>query len=375
MLRNLCEFHLEQCEHFWQLVKAGDAEEALRVESIGLDAQNRRYWIFSDARMYRDRVPVKNVNKLLDSIEDESNWELVCLTCSDYEEFLQNGLSSKPKDRALIKLINQEWMPELGKILSYQLAQHRKYFRPVNTRQEILLPRKRSSRLFEKEIVEIQQREAEEAARKERERELREARAALIGRDFNLPSTVPEDTADLALQREVRARERELKKEKEAQVRAIEEAFYSQMVDVDGEEDTTENQMDNQIDDQTEKNSPIKLVLKINSVDVKTVPAEVSEFFAERDGQGVAAAEEQVDANDAVDIVNEESIIIPTLEVSVNLAITEDINSIDNITSVSAIVDPIEKLADEGNTSVAIEQIEDFRDVAELLSSQFSQQN
>lgn len=302
MLRNLCDFHLEQCDHFWQLVKDGDAEDALRLECIGLDAQSRRYWIFSDARMYRDKVAIKNAVKRLGEVEDESNWELVCLTRADYEEFLQNGLSSKPKDRALAKLINQEWMPELEKTLNYQLSQHRKYFRPVSAKQELLLPRKRSSRLVEKELVEMQRREAEEEARKERERQKREARAVLIGKDFNLPPTVPTESRDLALQRELRARERELKKEREAQVRAIEEAFFSQMVDVEAADPNLEQP------EVATKHSPIKLVLKLNSnsIDVDTVPVDVVEMLSSN-SQEIDIEESETKAEiDVVEDVNDE---------------------------------------------------------------------
>lgn len=299
MLRNLCDFHLEQPEHFWTLVRDGDAEEALRQESIGIDAQNRRYWIFSDARMYRDKQAIKNASKTPEEIEDESNWELVCLTRADYEEFFANGLSSKPKDRSLIKLIRDDIFPnELEKTLNYQLNQHRKYFRPVASRQEILLPRKRSSRLVEKEIIEMQRREMEEAERKERERQEREARAAMFGRDVNLPPVVPVESADLAALREQRARERELKKEREAQVKAIEEAVLANLnapVDITEDDEPVE----------TEKPSPIKLVLKLNTTHKQELPVEVVDILQSTDSNQPSLEEPHeidiVDSSEAVE--------------------------------------------------------------------------
>ena len=64
-----------------------------RIEPIGKDSTNRRYWLFSDGRLYREKEAARTRNKknvtLSWDIEDENNWELVCLSRSDYDEFIE----------------------------------------------------------------------------------------------------------------------------------------------------------------------------------------------------------------------------------------------------------------------------------------------
>lgn len=380
MLRNLCEFHLEQPEHFWTLVQDGDAEEGLRQESIGIDAQNRRYWIFSDARMYRDKQAIKNAVKMPEEIEDESNWELVCLTRTDYEEFFANGLSSKPKDRSLLKLIRDDLFPnELEKTLNYQLNQHRKYFRPIASRQEVLLPRKRSSRLVEKEIMEMQRREMEEAERKERERQEREARAAMFGRDFNLPPVAPVESIDLAVSREQRARERELKKEKEAQVRAIEEAV---MANLNAQVDITED--DEPI---AEKPSPIKLVLKLNAVPKQELPEEVVDILQSSDS--IVEIDEVKDPSVELDVSKVEDLMALNAENSYSINDEEPIiNVVESDTKVEGpnVFQSESKVGDSNTVFINSEPVqvvvvssdntpsEADREVAEFLLTKLSQE-
>lgn len=253
ILRNLCEFHLEQPEHFWELLKVKDEESNLRIEPIGIDSLNRRYWVFSDGRMFREiegidlknnrnnknnKKKVKksnskneneNENEILWDIEDENNWELVCLTRSDYDEFLNNfsTLKSLPiKDRSLSKIIKNEIVPKVEPILNFQLSQHKKYFKPVVSERICLLPRKRSSRLIEKEIEEEQRKEAEKLADKERLLQAR-SRSNLNNEIVNF-NEKGEDVInrDLSVEREIRAEMRRNKREREMQVKAIEEAFY-----------------------------------------------------------------------------------------------------------------------------------------------------
>ena len=44
--------------------------------------------------------------------------------------------------KTVLKLIKDEIIPKVEPILQFQLAQHRKYFRPVATERICLLPRK-----------------------------------------------------------------------------------------------------------------------------------------------------------------------------------------------------------------------------------------
>lgn len=299
ILRNLCEFHLEQPEHFWELLKVKDGEADWRIEPIGKDSQNRRYWLFSDARMYREIAGaeekiVKNSKKqkvntddsLPWDIEDESNWELVCLTRADYDEFLTSAFPAplKPKDKVFLKMIREEIIPQVEPILSYQLSQHKKYFRPVASERIFLMPRKRSSRLLEKELEDEQRRVEEQAAEKERRKLMNESLPVVT---VGAPAKSREEVEkDLAAEREMRAEMRRSKKEKEMQIKAIEEAFYSSYDPEQKDDDKDNNGSsgssdvgkdivgDVEIISEDEKEmipkSPIKLVLKMNMKPVDT---------------------------------------------------------------------------------------------------------
>jgi hypothetical protein len=279
LLRNLCEFHMEQPDHFWELLKGRDGESDLRIEPIGKDSLNRRYWVFSDARMYREIKAPKgssNAATINWDIEDEDNWELVCLTRADYDEFLATGLPSnnKTKDKSLLKLVRDEIIPQVEPILSYQLSQHKKYFRPVASERICLLPRKRSSRLLEKELEEEQRKreqEEEEAVARKAAREREAELAAIYG--ISAPARETEEK-DLSLEREMRAEMRRAKREKELQIKAIEEAFYATYDPNSSEEvaGTKEQPHSEDLDIEDESSteevvsipkSPIKLFLKV----------------------------------------------------------------------------------------------------------------
>lgn len=336
ILKNLCEFHLESPEHFWELLRVKDGESEWRIESIGEDSLLRRYWLLSDGRMYREKEKLTSnkKEKEKEASQCETNWELVCFTRKDYDEFLLTGLPSqtKTKDRSLLKIVRDEIIPKVEPILSYQLAQHRKYFRPTavvstkskaasnNTSSSLydFLPRKRSSRLIEKEIEEFKRREEEEAAEKERQKILKlERQNNLIllqnqnlthQNSYQIKPVEQRPVVDLKESRESRAEMRNLKKEKEFQVKAIEEAFFSTYkatsVESESESDTesdTETESDNQevdieCDDKSYENnynnhqqnynemmkSPIKLILKFHQptptpIKTENIPEELEE--------------------------------------------------------------------------------------------------
>ena len=263
ILRNLCEFHLEQPEHFWELLKGKDGEADWRIEPIGKDSTNRRYWLFSDGRLYREKEATRTRNKknlaMSWDIEDENNWELVCLSRSDYDEFIE----TLKKEKQFLKLIKEEIIPKVEPILQFQLAQHRKYFRPVATERICLLPRKRSSRLVQKEIEEEQRRLEREAAEKEAEKERQAIRRALLADKVVMPQSQEQQEKDLAAEREMRAEMRRIKKEKELQIKEIEEAFYAKLEN-QNESDDVEIVEDMPEIPVTAPSSPIKLVLKLS---------------------------------------------------------------------------------------------------------------
>ena len=305
ILRNLCEFHLEQIEHFWELLRVKDGETNWRTEPFGKDSKNRHYWVFSDGRMYREREGQVDKSKSRKSranlnsdnlslswdIEKENNWELSWLSRSDYDEFLTSSfpVPIDSKDKHLLKIVREEIIPEVEPILAFQLSQHRKYFRPVASERILMLPRKRSSRILEKELEEEQRRAAQQEADREAEKEKQAMRLNLITAERADFASISKVEIDSAVEREQRAEMRRQKREKEMQIKAIEEAFYSNYnqseseslksdnldldldfdLDLDNEinieadsEQEIEEVVHEQAQQQTPK-SPIKLVLKM----------------------------------------------------------------------------------------------------------------
>ena len=316
ILRNLCEFHLEQSEHFWELLKVKDGESDWRIEPIGKDSQNRRYWLFSDARLYREIEGLKmvsnsktkksSVDTMPWDIENENNWELVCLTRADYDEFMNSftadGSVLKPKDKSFLKMIREEIIPKVEPILNFQLSQHRKYFRPVASERIFLLPRKRSSRLLEKELEEEQRRIEMEQMEKEADKERQAMRRE---QHQTTDETKEQIEKDLAAEREMRAEMRRLKKEKEMQIKEIEEAFYSNYNDgqaVANDSETEENVdiiSEGEEEIVTVPKSPVKIVFKVTKPE--EVKEEIVDIVEEHENTNSTAVSDAPTAEEAED--------------------------------------------------------------------------
>lgn len=337
ILRNLCEFHLEQPEHLWTLLRVKDGESDWRIEPIGKDSQNRRYWLFSDARLYREIEGVaqkKNSKKRTAAIDDslswdienEENWELVCLTRDDYTEFMNSltadGSTLKPKDKSFLKMICEEIIPKVEPILNFQLAQHKKYFRPVASERISLLPRKRSSRLLEKELEEEQRRLEREELEKGTEKQRQALRKEQV--DFFVSKSSEEVEKDLAAEREMRAEMRRIKKEKEMQIKEIEETFYSTYNQVENEPSVINDNVDNVNNDENVEivseeeiipavpipKSPIKLVFKVTKPEQNVKKEEIVDIIEqeniEKDDSSLSNQEEDVLAEESIiDIIEE----------------------------------------------------------------------
>lgn len=378
ILRNLCEFHLEQAEHFWELLRVKDGENDWRIEPFGKDSENRRYWVFSDGRMYREIRSLakrqqqrnsKNKEERINwDIEDESNWELVCLTRSDYDDFLASFTAPiNAKDKLLMKMVREEIIPRVEPILTFQLAQHKKYFRPIASERVLLLPRKRSSRLLEKELEEEQRRLAEQEAQKEAEKARQETRRALLAQQsefalLNAPKSREQVEKDLAAEREQRAEMRRLKREKELQIKAIEEAFYSTYnenndnneeqaevsesvnVEIESESDESDEPEEEQIFDttaiQVAPKSPIKLVLKISPKTTKTtedttnidIPAQITATIdIQHESDPTVDVVDIITTNNAIDKIGQDSSDLSPLHSSSLEAIVSAATSSENI--------------------------------------------
>ncbi|KAG0288494.1 hypothetical protein BGZ98_004249, partial [Dissophora globulifera] len=222
ILSNLCEWQLDDPERFRSNFKEEEEEVAVewRVDPIGHDAFERTYWLFDDNRLYRENPPPPKVNsrsakqsapapkvkaapaprrgtrrstrgqRSADSPEPDPEpgfetppitpgveWEPVCITKQDWEEF--SGLfqrSKHPDEKALHSFINRDILPKVLGDFKEKEKEREKL--------EAIANRKRSSRIVVREF-EVQEKARLEAIRQQdlqaameqRKEELRERRA------------------------------------------------------------------------------------------------------------------------------------------------------------------------------------------------------
>ncbi|GJJ69678.1 hypothetical protein EMPS_02026 [Entomortierella parvispora] len=221
VLTNLCEWQLDDPERFRSKFKQ-EEEVAMdwRVDPIGHDSLERTYWLFDDNRLYRENPPPKKVTKKSKqpvappkpkpkpvarrgtrrsgrhntepSPEPEPEpepehetppvtpgveWEPVCITRQDWEEFANVFKRSKhPDEKALHTLINNDVLP---KVLDEFMEREKE-----REKLEAIANRKRSSRIVIREfelqekarLDAIRQQEIHEQAER-RKQELKERRA------------------------------------------------------------------------------------------------------------------------------------------------------------------------------------------------------
>ena len=266
LLRQVCDFLLEDVDAFTDLLAGSgvkDLGNEWRLEPVGEDAQSRRYWLLSNGRLYRERRPFVAAKKKSKSSSwdsqaiDEDEWELLCISKSDYEELFAGTigeLTNRPRDRSLIKDIKNIFHDSLDAVLAFELSQHKKYL--VQPARD-LLPRKRSSRLLEREIEDAQRKQEDDAARRERDLLLYEQQQLRLA---SLEQVAEEDRDAAAKERERRAEQRQLKRERELQVKAIEDAYFAshdqQNVDIEHEEAVPEAVSES-------AQSPIRIIIKL----------------------------------------------------------------------------------------------------------------
>ncbi|KAG0051855.1 hypothetical protein BGZ83_003256 [Gryganskiella cystojenkinii] len=212
ILTNLCEWQLDDPERFRAKLKQ-EEEVALdmRVEPIGYDAHERTYWFFDDNRVYRENPqPKKNTRKPKPSMppppkpkaapeprrgtrrsgrhnleaspepepepEHETppitpgvEWEPVCITRQDWEEFANIFKRSKhPDEKALHTYINQV-LPEVLEVFKEKLAQQHIRDNRLKEREQRLKDR-------EEAVWERAEKKKKEQERIAKEREARKQR-------------------------------------------------------------------------------------------------------------------------------------------------------------------------------------------------------
>ncbi|KAF9197076.1 hypothetical protein BGZ50_000026 [Haplosporangium sp. Z 11] len=220
ILMNLCEWQLDDPERFRANFKeTEDIAVEWRVDPIGSDANERTYWLFDDNRLYRENPPTKKSikktkqapapptpksvpplrrgtrrstrgHKSEPSPEPEPSpefetppitpgveWEPVCITQQEWEEFANVFQRSKHADeKALHSIVNNDILPKVLGDFKEKEKEREKL--------EAIANRKRSSRIVLREF-EIQEKARLEAIRQQelqavaeqRRQELRERRA------------------------------------------------------------------------------------------------------------------------------------------------------------------------------------------------------
>jgi len=142
ILHQLCELRLESID-VSEKVKNLDAA-SLRIEPLGRDSEGSTLWYFYGTRLYKEELPVRNINETLlereerkrkkkhkkekkkkrkksreyctESSDDEQEaiWSVVCLTEEDWENLtLKYKESRQREDRRLYRLLGESFLPEI----------------------------------------------------------------------------------------------------------------------------------------------------------------------------------------------------------------------------------------------------------------------
>ncbi|KAJ5305016.1 NAD dehydrogenase [Penicillium atrosanguineum] len=212
-----------------------------RIEDFGYDHEGRIYYVLDDNRLYRrtdppipapsrpkkkpksrssraSRTSKRASNVVAEEPEDdeimgedgavssEPKWECVCVTLTEYQEFLDSIRKSKnADDKILRKQIEDHVLPLLEKAEEAQQRKRQKREKELLNMQ-LIAGAKRSSRLAAKDEKERADREAADAVRK-KEADLAEAR-----KEQAKQHQLEEDRQSRMMTREQRIKDREQKR-------------------------------------------------------------------------------------------------------------------------------------------------------------------
>lgn len=259
ILFDLCNFHHENPTYFVEhLLKGYDEGPSWRLEPLGKDSHQMAYWLFEDGRLYREKVDKANLPV------DAESWELVCYNRKTWDEFLADGLTNKPGDRRLKEALEAE-KKTISDALeiedAYEAQKAKALAQAAHKALYDSLPRKRSSRLQEKD-VQRQKMLAEMEAQEEEERrymaELHLARTGVLP-----PVKKPTGTEAIThgLSREERAELRRQKIEQEANAKLLRE-LEEQQAEVDRERLKNEALAEVDVVGDVQHSPKIKLVIR-----------------------------------------------------------------------------------------------------------------
>ncbi|KAF0492196.1 Zinc finger, PHD-type, conserved site [Gigaspora margarita] len=217
ILHDLCQWQMRNPERFRNLLSNQDNPQEWRVTPVGYDSKGNTYWLFDDNRLCKES-PKKDVSKkqkskvkntrrsrakhvtpeVNESIAESTNWETVCVTIAEWEEFPKRFEKSRnAQEKAFYKLLTEDLLPPILAALQEREKERKKL--------DALANRKRSSRIQKREL---EKQEADRAAQIKKDQDEREEKAKQM--EF-AKIKAEKDREERSQARERRSKERELR--------------------------------------------------------------------------------------------------------------------------------------------------------------------
>ncbi|CAG8614180.1 7978_t:CDS:10 [Dentiscutata erythropus] len=186
ILHDLCHWQMRNPDRFRNLLSNQDNPQEWRVSPVGYDSKGNTYWLFDDNRLCKES-PKKDVSKkqkskvkntrrsrakhvpseVNETIAESTNWETVCVTIAEWEEFPKRFEKSRNlQEKAFYKLLTEDLLPQILAALHEKEKEQKKL--------DALANRKRSSRIQKREI---EKHEADLAAQLKKDQDEREEKA------------------------------------------------------------------------------------------------------------------------------------------------------------------------------------------------------
>ncbi|KAJ3367309.1 cat eye syndrome chromosome region, candidate 2 [Kappamyces sp. JEL0680] len=165
LLHFICEMQLDKPDNFKPYNDHSEYEAtSWRVEPIGTDSNGYTYWVFDDARLYKEK---------------KKEWTLVCCTEEEWVSFPQQFQDSKSTaDKALFNFLKKDLVPSvLQDLVAAEEMRAEKLKKQKEAEEE-------EARIQAEEIAR-QQEESERLALELEKQQIREERALLRAERFN----------------------------------------------------------------------------------------------------------------------------------------------------------------------------------------------
>ncbi|CAG8497949.1 9873_t:CDS:10 [Dentiscutata heterogama] len=183
ILHDLCHWQMRNPDRFRNFLSNQDNPQEWRVTPVGYDSKGNTYWLFDDNRLCKES-PKKDVSKkqkskvkntrrsrakhvpseVNETIAETTNWETVCVTIAEWEEFPKRFEKSRNvQEKAFYKLLTEDLLPQILAALHEKEKERKKL--------DALANRKRSSRIQKREF---EKQEADRAAQLKKDQDERE---------------------------------------------------------------------------------------------------------------------------------------------------------------------------------------------------------